>query len=80
VTVAAPVPVTVSEEEAEPSEYPFKHNGVSYIRIGIQKANGSYEWSSTDLWHSKKGARGSYAGELMENGEINEDAEEPSLV
>jgi hypothetical protein len=80
--VAAPVaaPVAVPEAEAEPEELPFKHNGMTYIRIGIQKADGNHEWSSTDLWHSKKGKRAGYAGELMEDGNINEDAEEPSLV
>ena len=75
VPLAVPVP-----EEASAEELPFKHNGVTYIRIGVAKSNGNHEWSSTDLWHSKKGARASYAGELMENGEINEDAEEPNLV
>ena len=79
VAVAAPVPVPVAAE-AEPEELPFKHNGMTYIRIGIQKADGNHEWASTDLWHSKKGKRASYAGELMEDGSINEDAEEPALV
>lgn len=67
-------------EEAGAEELPFKHNGVTYIRIGVAKSDGNHEWSSADLWHSKKGARVSYAGELMETGEINEDAEEPNLV
>jgi hypothetical protein len=69
-----------AEAEAGPEELPFKHNGVTYIRIGIQKADGNHIWASTDIWHSKKGKRASYAGELMEDGSINEDAEEPSLV
>jgi hypothetical protein len=75
--VVAPV---VAQEEAEPEQLPFKHNGVTYIRIGVAKADGNHEWASTDLWHSKKGARAGYAGELMEDGSINEDAEEPALV
>jgi len=82
VPVAAPAPA-VAEAEAEvdaaPEQLPFKHKGVTYIRIGIQKADGNHEWVSTDLWHSKKGARAGYAGELMEDGSINEDAEEPEL-
>ena len=75
--VVAPV---IAQEEAEPEQLPFKHNGVTYIRIGVAKADGNHEWASTDLWHSKKGARAGYAGELMEDGSINEDAEEPALV
>ena len=75
----APVPEQTSVD-TDPEELPFKHNGTTYIRIGIQKADGNHIWSSTDLWHSKKGKRAGYAGELMEDGEINEDAEEPSLV
>jgi hypothetical protein len=46
----------------------------------VAKADGNHEWASTDLWHSKKGKRAGYAGELMEDGSINEDAEEPALV
>jgi len=73
--MAAPEPA----EEGENEELPFKHNGVTYIRIGVSKADGNHIWSSSDLWHSKKGVRASYAGELLENGQINEDAEEPNL-
>jgi hypothetical protein len=77
----APVPVVeVAQEDVAPEELPFKHNGITYIRIGIQKADGNHIWASTDLWHTKKGKRAGYAGELMEDGSINEDAEEPSLV
>ena len=79
----APAPAPIPEQEsvdADPEELPFKHNGTTYIRIGIQKADGNHIWSSTDLWHSKKGKRAGYAGELMADGKINEDAEEPSLV
>ena len=77
--VVAPEPV-VTPVDTEPEELPFKHNGMTYIRIGVAKADGNHEWSSTDLWHSKKGKRAGYAGELMEDGSINEDAEEPALV
>ena len=82
VPVAAPEPVAApaeAEVDAAPEQLPFKHKGVTYIRIGIQKADGNHEWVSTDLWHSKKGARAGYAGELMGDGSINEDAEEPEL-
>ena len=79
VAVAVPVPEQTSVD-TDPEELPFKHNGTTYIRIGIQKTDGNHIWSSTDLWHSKKGKRAGYAGELMEDGSINEDAEEPSLV
>ena len=77
--VPAPAPM-VTPVDAEPEELPFKHNGMTYIRIGVAKADGNHEWSSTDLWHSKKGKRAGYVGELMEDGSINEDAEEPALV
>jgi len=81
VPAPAPVPVVeVTQEDVAPEELPFKHNGITYIRIGIQKADGNHIWASTDLWHTKKGKRAGYAGELMEDGSINEDAEEPSLV
>jgi len=78
--VLQPVPVPVAVAETDPEELPFKYRGVTYIRIGISKSDGNHLWSTGDLWHSKKGTRGSYAGELTESGEINEDAEEPSLV
>jgi hypothetical protein len=81
VAALVPAPVIVAAEpEADPEELPFKHNGLTYIRIGTQKADGNHIWASTDLWHSKKGKRAGYAGELMEDGSINEDAEEPNLV
>jgi hypothetical protein len=80
VVVAAPVvaaPEPEAEQEAE--ALPFKLGGATYIRMGISKPDGNHEWLSGDLWLSKKGARGSYAGELMEDGSINADAEEPTL-
>ena len=75
VVVAAPEP----EAEQEAEALPFKLGGATYIRMGISKPDGNHEWLSGDLWLSKKGARGSYAGELMEDGSINADAEEPTL-
>ena len=68
-----------AEEVREGELLPFKLGGATYIRMGISKADNNHEWLSGDLWLSKKGARGSYAGELMEDGSINADAEEPTL-
>jgi hypothetical protein len=73
--VAAPEP----EAEKEAEALPFKLGGATYIRMGISKPDGNHEWLSGDLWFSKKGVRGPYAGELMEDGNINDDAEEPTL-
>lgn len=78
--VAAPAPeVAAPAAQQEAEELPFKLGGATYIRMGISKPDGNHEWLSGDLWLSKKGARGSYAGELMEDGSINADAEEPTL-
>ena len=80
--VAAPAPapeVAAPAAEQEAEALPFKLGGATYIRMGISKPDGNHEWLSGDLWLSKKGARGSYAGELMEDGSINADAEEPTL-
>ena len=76
---AAPVAAPAPEAEQEAEALPFKLGGATYIRMGISKPDGNHEWLSGDLWLSKKGARGSYAGELMEDGSINADAEEPTL-
>ena len=77
--VAAPALAPDAEEAREGELLPFKLGGATYIRMGISKPDGNHEWLSGDLWLSKKGARGSYAGELMEDGSINADAEEPTL-
>ena len=78
--VAAPVAeVAAPAAEQEAEALPFKLGGATYIRMGISKPDGNHEWLSGDLWLSKKGARGSHAGELMEDGSINADAEEPTL-
>ena len=74
-TVAATV-AAADEDAAE--ELPFTLAGATYIRLGVKRAD-SIEWASGDLWNMKKGKRGSYKGELMEDGSINEDAEEPEL-
>jgi hypothetical protein len=78
----APAPVVAAPEpeaEKEAEALPFKLGGATYIRMGISKPDGNHEWLSGDLWFSKKGVRGPYAGELMEDGNINDDAEEPTL-
>lgn len=78
----APAPSAPAEEgEKEAEALPFKLGGATYIRMGVSKPDGNHEWLSGDLWLSKKGGteRGAYAGELMEDGSINTDAEEPEL-
>lgn len=80
--IVAPVvePVAVIESvEDEVVELPFKLGTQTYIRLGTSKADGNHIWASTDLWMSKKGKRGAYFGELMEDGSINTDAEEPTV-
>ena len=90
-TVAAPVPAPVATEVAEPEEaesqsegeealelLPFKLDGVSYFRLGAKSSDGEIAWQG-DLWYNKKGVRGSYVGNLQEDGSIDTDAEEPQL-
>ena len=77
--VVVPVVEPVTEEEGEVVELPFKLGAQTYIRLGSSKPDGNHIWASTDLWLSKKGKRGAYAGELMEDGSINTDAEEPKV-
>ena len=78
---AAPAPADAEDGEKEAEALPFKLGGATYIRMGVSKPDGNHEWLSGDLWLSKKGGteRGAYAGELMEDGSINTDAEEPEL-
>ena len=76
----APAPAPAEEEgDKEAEELPFKLGGATYIRMGVSKPDGNHEWLSGDLWLNKKGKRGAYAGEMMEDGSINTDAEEPEL-
>jgi hypothetical protein len=82
--VPAPVPVvavsmaalaTEEDEEAEVELLPFKLDGQTYIR-----PKSGDDWASGDLWYANAdGSKGSYFGELMEDGSINTDAEEPSF-
>ena len=54
---------------------PFTLDGQTYMR-----PKSGEEWASGDLWYTDaSGAKGNYLGELMEDGSINTDAEEPSF-
>ena len=76
--VAAPVPAPVEEAEEEGVEQrTFTLDGQKYIRLWDSGAN---DWATGDLWALKaNGERDYYCGELMEDGSINTDAEEPEL-
>jgi hypothetical protein len=82
--VAAPKPVAVAEEAAEEDDEDavdqkiFVVDGQKYIRLWSCAAK---DWATGDLWYTnKKGERGAYWGQLMEDGSVNADAEEPELV
>lgn len=74
----APVPVPVEEAEEEGVEQrTFTLDGQKYIRLWDSGAN---DWATGDLWAVKaNGERDYYCGELMEDGSINTDAEEPAF-
>ena len=74
--VAAPVPVEEAEEEGV-EQRTFTLDGQKYIRLWD---SGAEDWATGDLWAVKAGGeRDYYCGELMEDGSINTDAEEPEL-
>jgi hypothetical protein len=79
---AVPEPVTTaaaedSEEEADVELKPFSMDGQNYIRLWSNSAN---DWATNDLWYTnKKGEKSAYWGELMEDGSVNSDAEEPTF-
>jgi hypothetical protein len=78
---AKPVAAPVAEEEAEEEEGVeqriFTLDGQKYIRLWD---SGAEDWATGDLWAVKaNGERDYYCGELMEDGSINTDAEEPTL-
>lgn len=75
VTVAAPV--TEVEDDA-PEFLPFKHAGMTYMRLGTKREGGNL-WATGDLWANKKGVKGSYVGCLGEDGSIDTDADEPTI-
>ena len=65
------------EEEAE--LLAFKLGGKTYLRPGVKRGSG-IAWASGDLWESRKGAKGDYAGLYdEETREIDASAEEPEL-
>ena len=79
-----PEPVTTaaaaaedSEEEADIELKSFSMDGQNYIRPWNNTSN---SWATGDLWYTnKKGEKTAYWGELMEDGSVNADAEEPPL-
>ena len=81
----APIPSSSPEaEEAEEGgmvERVFTLDGHKYVRIWDE---GEKTWDSGDLWIAKaigggQYERGDYVGELMEDGSINTDTEEPAF-
>jgi len=74
--VEAPTPAPASDEDEEGVELlPFVLDGQTY-----QRPKSGDEWASGDLWYTNAdGSKGSYLGELMDDGSINTDAEEPTF-
>jgi hypothetical protein len=80
----APVPSSSPAAEDEESgcvERIFTLDGQKFLRIWDEGENA---WAAGDLWIAKaigsgQHERGDYVGELMEDGSINTDAEEPTL-
>ena len=91
VPVAAPVAVAEpvaesdaesdaeSEEEGDAETFPFVIEGYTYQRLGYKAADGSINWEG-DLWYTKNGGRGNYAGVLCADGSIDTNAEEPLIA
>jgi len=82
--VAAPASPSASQDEGDDEEespdlLPFKLGGKSYLRPGYLGDDGKTTWATGDLWESKKGLRGDWAGALQEDGSIDLDAEEPEI-
>jgi len=80
--VATSAPEEESESEAEEDEeapelLPFKLGGRSYLRPGVLRDGGITSWATGDLWESKKGLKGDWAGVLQEDGSIDLNADEP---
>ena len=77
--VAAPKPVAAEEAEEEDSVELkiFVVDGQKYMRPWSTAAK---DWATNDLWYTnKKGEKAAYWGELMEDGSVNADAEEPEF-
>ena len=80
--ISIPPPAEESEAEAEEDEeapelLPFKLGGRSYLRPGVLRDGGITSWATGDLWESKKGLKGDWAGVLQEDGSIDLNADEP---
>jgi len=82
--ISIPAPAQEDEAEAEEDEdeempelLPFKLGGRSYLRPGVLRDGGITSWATGDLWESKKGLKGDWAGVLQEDGSIDLSAEEP---
>jgi hypothetical protein len=73
--VAAPAPAASEEAEEGVELLPFVLDGQTYLR-----PKSGDEWASGDLWYTTAdGSKGGYLGELMDDGSINTDAEEPEI-
>ena len=79
--IVEPVAVSSNASVADdaPEELPFKHGGVTYIRLGNKREDGTYLWATGDLWANKKGVRGAYVGAIQDDGSVDTDALEPLL-
>lgn len=76
---ATTVPATVpAAEDDEPEFLPFKHGGLTYMRLGNKREGGNL-WATGDLWANKKGVKGTYVGCLQDDGTIDDTAEEPTI-
>jgi hypothetical protein len=81
-TPATSVAEAKAEAEAEDDDSIelkiFTLDGQKYMRPWSSSAS---DWATGDLWYTnKKGEKSHYLGELMEDGTINGDAEEPTIA
>jgi len=80
--VAAPKPVAapVAEEAEEEDSVELKIFVVDGQKSMRPWSTAAKEWATNDLWYTnKKGEKAAYWGELMEDGSVNADAEEPEI-
>ena len=74
---SSPASVAEEAEDEGVEQRTFTLDGQKYIRLWD---SGAEDWATGDLWAVKaNGERDYYCGELMEDGSINTDAEEPTL-
>lgn len=74
--VAAPAPEAEDEEDSVELKI-FVVDGQKYMRPWSSAAK---DWATADLWYTnKKGEKAAYWGELMDDGSVNADAEEPEF-